>query len=233
MPIPQVVREAGVSDKALHLLAYLILAFMLWSAINPNKKVSWRRATVWWVLIVVAGYGALDELLQSYSAGRTCAIGDLVANLAGTLTSLMLLTIVTFWPALLVVVGTAIFILTNLTRANLNELLPITNTAFHLLAYAFFTVLWLGYIYFFLPLNDRRAKWIILAVTVPMGLLCAAKLGSLMFGRTFETRDMALAAGGIITVVAVAFVVALLRDRLAESRNSFSAEGSTEQQRRR
>jgi VanZ family protein len=231
--IPQVVREAGVSDKALHFLAYLVLAFMLWSAINPNKKVSWRRATVWWVLIVVAGYGALDELLQSYSTGRTCAIGDLVANLVGVLISLMMLTVLTFWPALLMMVGITIFVLTNLAKANLNDLLPVTNTMFYLLAYGSFTVLWIRYLRFFHPANDSKSKWVTLALTIPMGLLFVAKLGSLVLGRTFEVRDMVLSVAGIVTVVAVALVIALLRDRLAESRNSFSAEGSTGRRRRR
>lgn len=227
IPIPRVVREAGVSDKALHFLAYLILAFMFWSAINPDRKVSWRRGAVWWVLMVVAGYGALDELLQSYSAGRTCAIGDLVANLAGALISLMMLTVLTFWPALLLIVGITIFVLTNLTKANLNDLLPITNTAFHLLAYASFTVLWIRYSFFLYPAANRRFKWMVWALIVPMGLLFVAKLGSVVLGRTFEVRDMVLSAAGIVTVVAVALVIALLRDRFAESHSSFSTEGSS------
>jgi hypothetical protein len=33
VPIPTVVREADVSDKALHFLTYLILAFLLWSVV--------------------------------------------------------------------------------------------------------------------------------------------------------------------------------------------------------
>lgn len=231
--IPRVVREAGVSDKALHFLAYLVLAFMLWSAINPNKKVSWRRATVWGVLIVVGGYGALDELLQSYSAGRTCAIGDLIANLAGVLISLMMLTVLTFWPALLMIVGITIFVLTNLAKANLNELLPVTNTAFHLLAYASFTVLWIRYSLFLYPAGNRKFKWLVWALTIPMGLLFAAKLGSVVLGRALALRDMVLSGAAIATVVAVALVVALLRDRLGESRKSFSAEGSTGRRRRR
>jgi len=42
IPIPQYVRKAGVSDKSLHFLAYLILTFLLWFAIRPDEKVKWR-----------------------------------------------------------------------------------------------------------------------------------------------------------------------------------------------
>ena len=64
VPIPQLVREAGVSDKSLHFLAYLILAFLLWFAINPDRKVNWRRAGAWWILSVVVLYGVADEFFQ-------------------------------------------------------------------------------------------------------------------------------------------------------------------------
>ena len=66
IPIPQLVYKAQVSDKSLHFLAYLVLVFLLWFAISPNKKVNWRKAAVWWILFVVVLYGVVDELLQGY-----------------------------------------------------------------------------------------------------------------------------------------------------------------------
>jgi len=50
IPVPQVVRRAHVYDKSLHLLAYMILTFLLWSAIKPLERVCWRRAAVWCLL---------------------------------------------------------------------------------------------------------------------------------------------------------------------------------------
>ena len=43
IPVPGLVREAGVSDKALHFLAYLTLAFLFWATFSPECKVNWRK----------------------------------------------------------------------------------------------------------------------------------------------------------------------------------------------
>ncbi|MFQ6036326.1 MAG: VanZ family protein, partial [Sedimentisphaerales bacterium] len=145
IPIPQLVRKADVSDKTLHFLAYMILSVLLFSAINPYKKVNWRKAAVWWVLLIIVWYGVIDEGLQSYVAGRSCDVMDFVANLAGTFTGAILLSVFTFWSVCLVVTGVTIFGLSNIARTNLADLLPGTNTAFHLFAYALFTLLWIRY----------------------------------------------------------------------------------------
>ena len=83
IPIPQLVRRAHVSDKSLHFVAYLILVFLLWFAINPQSKVNWRRAAVWWVLLVIAGYGIADELLQNFVSGRSCDVRDFTSRFSG------------------------------------------------------------------------------------------------------------------------------------------------------
>src|SRR4030042_647093 len=75
IPIPQLVYKAQVSDKSLHFLVYLVLVFLLWFTISPDKKVNWRKAAAWWVLFVVVWYGVVDEVLQGY-VGRSCDIID-------------------------------------------------------------------------------------------------------------------------------------------------------------
>ena len=210
IPIPQLVYKAGVSDKSLHFLAYLILAFLLWFAISPNKKVNWRRAAVWWVLLVVVWYGVADELLQGY-VGRSCDVMDFFANLVGTFAGLILFSFLTFWPVFLVVMGITIFTLTNLARANLADLLPITNAVFHLFAHGLFTVLWIQYIHLFLPTKAPKPKWLIVALALPMGFLLIVKLFSIIFGRYFVVRDIILSVAGITAVVATVYLIALFR----------------------
>jgi VanZ family protein len=212
IPIPQLVYKAQVSDKGLHLLAYLILVFLLWFAISPNKKVNWRKTAVWWVLFVVVWYGVVDEVLQGY-VGRSCDITDFLADLAGTLAGLILFSVFSFWPMLLIVTGTAIFTLTNLTRANLDELVPITNAMFHLFGYGFFTIVWIQYIHLFLPMKAPKPKWMIAALVLPTGLLLTVKLFSIILGKDFGVEDTIIAIGGIITVVATTYLIALFRRR--------------------
>lgn len=211
--VPQLVREAHVSDKSLHFLAYLVLVFLLWFTIRPDRTVNWRRAAIWWVLLVIAGYGAVDELLQGFVVGRSCDVMDFFANLTGVLAGLILFTFLTFWSALLVVTGIVIFVLTNLTQANLADLLPVTNATFHLFAYAFFTMLWIRHIHHFLSLKAPKPKWLIVALALPTGFLLAVKLFSVISGKNFAAPDIIISAVGIATVVGITYLTALFRRR--------------------
>ncbi|MGA1979139.1 MAG: VanZ family protein [Sedimentisphaerales bacterium] len=210
IPIPQLVYKAQVSDKGLHFLVYLILTFLLWFTISPDKKVNWRKAAAWWVLFVVVWYGVADEVLQGY-VGRSCDVMDFLADLTGTLAGLVLFSFFTFWPVLLVVTGVFIFILTNYIHANLADLVPITNAMFHLFGYGFFTMLWLQNIHLFLPMKAPKPKWIITALALPIGLLLIVKLFSVIFGKDFVVQDVIISTVGIITVVATICLIALFR----------------------
>jgi VanZ family protein len=203
IPIPRLVWQVGVSDKALHFLSYLILVFLFWSAVASSEKVNWRRASAWLVLLVTVSYGAIDELLQNYGVGRTCDIMDFFADLAAVLSGLILLSVLTFWPALLVLTGTTILGLTNLARANLADKLPITNTVFHVSAYGFFTLIWLQNLRLFLRSKPAKPTWTVLALSIPIGFLFAVKLFSAILGKYFIMRDVIISAAAIASVIAV------------------------------
>jgi len=217
IPIPRLVRKAGVSDKSLHFLAYLILIFLLWFATRSSNKVDWRRATVWWVLLAAVSYGVFDELLQRCVAGRSCDIMDFSANLAGVLTGLILLSFFTFWPALLVLTGTTIFGLTNLTRANLADLLPVTNALFHFFAYGLFTILWIQNTYPSALVKGPKPKWLIPILGPPIGFLLAVKLFSIILGKDFDIQDVIASLAGITVVIAVILLIPLIRKRLTKT----------------
>lgn len=213
IPIPPLVRKAGVSDKIIHFVAYLALVFLLWSAVSPDKKVNWHRAAAWWVLLVTVCYGVIDELLQAVVVGRSCDAMDFLADLAGVLTGLVLFAFLTFWPAFLVVTAITIFALTNLTRVNLAELLPVTYLVFLLFSYGFLAVLWIQNMHLFLPFKAPKLKWLMAASALPMGFLVAVKLFSIVAGRDFRQRDVIAAAVGIAAVVVTTCLVGLFRCR--------------------
>jgi VanZ family protein len=214
IPIPQLVYKARVSDKSLHFLAYLVLVFLLWFAIIPDRKVNWRKAAVWWILFAVVWYGVLDELLQkAVYMGRTCDIADFSANLTGALTGLILFTFLTFWPAFLAVTGIAVFLLTNLARENITELLPVGSAIFYLFAYGFFTLLWVQYMNLFLSLKAPQAKWLLGAVVVPAGFLVVVKLFSIIFDKPFGVRGVIISAASIAAVVIAVYGIGLFRQR--------------------
>jgi VanZ family protein len=211
IPIPYVVQKADVSDKSLHFLAYLILTFLIWSAVYGERKVKWRRAAPWLVLFVIVVYGILDEWSQIYVAGRSCDVRDFFSDLLGALTGLILSSFLTFWPAGLLVAATFIFGITNVTRANLADLLPVTNIMFHLLAYAILTVLWIKYTNLFPYIEAPKAKWLILALSGPAGFLIIVELYSVIAGKDFVLSEIIISFGAIAAVVTVFYFRALFR----------------------
>jgi len=204
IPIPQSVQRAGVSDKSLHFLAYLTLVFLLWFAVSGIRRVNWRRSGPWFVLLALVAYGIIDELLQGLVPGRSPDVMDFVADLTGVLTGLILFTILAFWPAGLLVAAMVVFGVANVSRINLAALLPVTYAAFHLFAYAVFTVLWIQCIHLYTSVSAKttKIKWLMLALTVPAGLLLAVKLFALVIGKGFTLADTIVSVGAIVAVIA-------------------------------
>ena len=208
-----VLKHLHASDKTLHYLAYLVLVFLLWFAISPNRKVNWRRAAAWWVLFVMAGYGVVDEWLQGY-VGRNPNIKDFLADLAGAMTGLILLSIFPFWPASLALTGGAIFILTNFMYANLADHLPVTNAAFHLFAYALFSLLWIRYMHYHFPIKAPHSRWLTGALAMPIAFLLAVELFSVVAGNDFRPLSVIISVAGISAVVTIVYLTASYRQSL-------------------
>ena len=215
IPIPKLVYKAQVSDKTIHFLAYLILVFLFWFAMNPSKKVNWCKASVWWALLIMSGYGAIDEFLQGY-VGRSCDAMDFAADLIGAFAGLILFSFFTFWPAFLIVTAVAIFLLTNLAKANLAELVPVINFAFHLFAYAFFSLLWIQIMSQYIHLKSHRVKWLTVATALPIALLLIVKLSSILLGRNVGLYDIVISLAAIASVVAFTSLTGLFRRRFTD-----------------
>ncbi|MHC4455632.1 MAG: VanZ family protein [Planctomycetota bacterium] len=213
--VPPWVLKVGISDKVLHYLGYLVLVFLLWCAISPDRKVSWRKATVWWVLFVVVWYGVCDEWLQSY-VGRSPNVMDFVADLAGALTALFILSIFTFLPAALIVTATVIFAVTNLSRVDIARVIPTISATFNLFAYSLFSILWVEYIHLFVELRPPKTKWLKIAFAVPIVLLLVVRSFSTILRKSFGLTDTVVAAIGIGVVVITYYLIAMLRDKVAK-----------------
>jgi len=209
IPIWELVLKARVSDKGLHFLVYMVLVFFLWLAVRPYRRVDWKRATVWWILLVLVCYGVLDEWLQMY-VGRSCDAVDFLADLAGAVTSLVILSIFSFLPAFLVLTGSVIFILTNVTRINPADLVPMLNAAFHLFGYALFTLLWLRCVEQFFSLRCPQGRWLIISLALPAGFLALVQLFSACLGNGFRVTDVVVSSTAIGAVVGSLFVKGLI-----------------------
>ncbi len=196
--VPMLVRQAHVSDKSLHFLAFLILTFLVWFSIKPGKKVNWRKSSVWWLLAVMVGYGILDELLQGY-VGRSSDFLDLFADIAGIIAGLLLFTMLTFWPALLVVIGIAIFLLTNLAKVNPADLMPVITPVFYFFAYASLTIVWIQC----MLLTVDKLKGFVTALAIPAAFLLLVKGFTMIINRNFALYEMTISTAGILVVAII------------------------------
>ncbi len=203
IPVPTAVVEARMSDKSLHYLMYMILTMLLWSVTKPYSKVNWRQATPWRILALIVVYAILDEYLQKYVVGRSADAKDFVADMLGASAGLLVLTFFSFWPSLLIALGSTIYILAVFTRANLTSILPVTATVFHLGTYGLFTLLWMGYMRHFTGLRHGHRLWFFASATVPLALMGATKLSTICSNKSFEVWDMVAGAIGIFGAIGI------------------------------
>lgn len=74
----------GVSDKFKHFAAYAILSFMLVLTYRVQTRLPLlRRNAPLFSIITTMAYGVLDELHQMLIPGRSCELGDYIADTIG------------------------------------------------------------------------------------------------------------------------------------------------------
>lgn len=74
----------GKFDKIAHFSAYAVLSFLMyWLFYIGNKSVmlNWRKVFI--IIFVLTLYGILDEIHQSFIPGRSTEFYDLVADVLG------------------------------------------------------------------------------------------------------------------------------------------------------
>jgi len=135
--------------------------------------------------------------------GRTADIGDFLANVAGVLSGLIIFAFLTFWQALLATTAITIFGLTNLAKADLSKLVPVLNAAFHIIAYAGFTIVWVRFMNLYLSVRSFVGR-LMLTLAVPIVFLAIVKTSSLLLGRSFAPTDLLFSVLGIFGVTVVA-----------------------------
>ena len=205
IPVPQLARQSGMSDKTMHVLAYMVLTFLAWLALSPYKKVNWRQVRVWAILAVIVWYGFFDEWLQGH-VGRSAHLMDFYADLVGALAGLAIMSIFSFWPGLLALTGILIFTVTNLSRIDTLWQIPYLNTAFHFTGYAFFTLVWIQFMHRFVTGLNSQVKWLLAALSMPFGLLCLVKACSVLMGKNVGSIDCLTALTAIVSAVFISWL---------------------------
>lgn len=220
IPVPQVVQEADVSDKGLHLLANMILVFLFWFTVSDGRRANWRQAAPWCVLGIMLAYAIFDELTQGFVAGRICDPRDLLADLVGTFTGLAVFSFFSFWPASLLLIATTILIWANIAQTNLSDLIPAANALFHLISYSILTAMWIQCMRLFVPeINPRSTgtKWLVTASAASLVLLTITKLFSMIFSKEWAIVDAGFSAGATTVVITVSYLRSLSNEHTQET----------------
>lgn len=190
--------QTMLSDKLLHFLAYLVLIFVIWFAVGPEKKVNWRKSNVWKILAAVIIYAAIDEWLQGYVM-RNPDIMDFVWDIAAIFTGLLILTIFTFSSAGLVLAGILIVVLNNFVQIG-NAFIINLSILSHLVCYGLFTTMWIWY------MEERFAKGmgkfqrLVLQLLVPMGFMCLIQL-LVKTNTNLRIQNILASLAGIVIIV--------------------------------
>ena len=203
--VPEWVGGAQMSDKTMHFLSYLGLISLVWFTISPYEKVNWRKSKVWVILAVMVWYGAVDEWLQGF-VGRQPEVGDFYADLGAVLLGLLVMSIFSFWGAVLVISSVLIFVITNLTRGDIAFSNYTLNSAFYFLSYTFFTLVWIQFAERNLRIRGEGLKWFGVCTGVPVVVLAGMKVSSLWFGKSIWMTDIVTAVSAIGAAVGVSYV---------------------------
>ena len=204
-PMLLVLAHVPVPESVQNFLAYLVLTFLLWFSIKPKQKVNWRKAAPWLLLVLITGYSAADEIVQSY-VGRNCDAMDVAANFSGVVFGLTLLTFLNFVPAAFIISGIVIFGMANVSKTNLADIFPVADAIFNFFSYAIFTVFWLLNMNLFLQKKLSKIKRLILTAGLPLFYLVFVRVIAFFLGREIKAEDIIAPIAAIVIVVCIDYL---------------------------
>ena len=205
IPVPQIARQSGMSDKTMHLIAYFALTFLAWFAVSPYEKMQWHRKKVWLLLGIIICYAAMDEILQAY-VGRSADMLDFAADLFGIFLALGLLSLLSFWSALLTASAAFIFVVSNMSHLLMLYPQYHLNMAFHFTAYTAFALIWIQHIDRYSSLKPVHAVWLVYVLLPPVALLILVKAAAPLFDRSVGWFEVAAAVFGIAAASLISYL---------------------------
>jgi VanZ family protein len=197
---PEMLKQLGASDKAVHILIFSILAFLIYSSFFSAEKISLKNYSVWLILFLIITYAAADEWLQGF-VGRSRDFYDFLSNVVGILTAFVLLAAFAYNRALIIFLALSIFLMTCAVQMKFFGWLIYMRAAFYFVAYVLLTIFWIRYFTSNISLKMRKFKWLFMALLLPLGHLAATLVLSLFLKNSFALRETAF------SIIAIALAV--------------------------
>ena len=192
--VPGWILRTQMSDKTLHYLGYLLLVFLWWFSIFPSQRPTLFSKPLWFTIAMMLIYGATDEWLQRFTH-RTPDVMDLMADMAGVITGLVIFGVVGLRLSALGVATVCIFVLTSLCKTDPLSFTPFLDILFYIGAYGLVTLLWMDYLRKKPSLS--RVEFIFLSLLMPAILLSITLLVASMMGKQFAIDRLIAAVTGI------------------------------------
>jgi len=188
-------------DVTLHFTAYLILTILFWLVRYGKSRPSLRQGKMYFLLLVVGCYGAIDEMTQHF-VGRYCDFGDWLSDMAGCSAALVLLFFMRRWVHWLVLYWTGMFVITHWpTAESMFVKLPDFWQQFQVLyivaAYLILTLLWWRTLSKGGRFMINKAIVVMTLIILPAYALLDEGIAALMH-RGFDMTDFLAGLGGII-----------------------------------
>ncbi len=211
VPLQQeLLQQIQASDKTLHFLVYFILSFLLYFAVEPAGKLSLKSRKVWLLFSALLFYAAADEWLQGI-VGRSSDFLDFIANLTGVVAAFVLLSFLSFQPALLIFTAVSIIVITKAAQMRFTGRLSFIKPAVYSLAYAFFTVIWCCCIRSTKSLKSSKFKWLVAAFALPLTIFLAAAFFSFVLANSFQLPEIICSLAAIFAAVTISYLTNLSR----------------------
>jgi len=212
---PELLRKFSPSDKALHVLIFFILTFLLYSAFYSSEKrgsqnafrlealIKLNNRSPWLILLVLIFYAAADEWLQGFM-GRNRSMFDFLANLTGIFSAFVLLAAFSYDFALLISLGLSIVMMTGAVQMKFAGWLSFARAAFYLFSYALLTFLWIRLFSPKLSVKADKFKWLLTTLSLPVGHFSATLLLSIfLLKKPLKPAEVSFSLAAIAAVVAL------------------------------
>lgn len=212
--VPGWIIRAQMSDKTLHFIGYMLLAYLWWNAISYSRRPGLKYYFTWVTLGLMAIYGIADEILQGLMH-RTPDLTDFRADMLGVLLALLIMWVFEIRVATAWVVLTVIFVLTVLAQSDPFMFASVVGYVFYWGGMAFASLLWLDYINE--KYRPKAGKSIVgfwfLAILLPIGALGGIYLAAHIGGKELFAGRLGAGLVGIATGITAAMIITAVNER--------------------
>jgi hypothetical protein len=188
IPVPTWVRGMGVSDKTMHVAAYMVLTLLVWLAFFFDIKANWRKFQPWLVLIFILLHGILDELTQHFIAGRSTDPADLCADMLGAAVAMIIVTFISGYNATMILTAVTPVFLPAIVKSKIIKQDSIIEIFIYAIVFAIITGVWIQYLSIIKKLDCRKFKYLPIYMAGPAAVLTFVKIYAVITNKPFENK---------------------------------------------